>query len=285
MKFIVGTRNQSQSVFVMDKATVRDLSAVLPAVGADLSALAASPALLEQVPGALEAAPVVAQDEIRPALPITVPGKVICLGLNYVEHIREGGYDIPDYPALFMRGNNSLIPADAPMVVPSVSDKLDFEVELMIVIGQGGRHISESDALKHVFGYTVFNDGSVRDYQKKTHQWTPGKNFDQTGAVGPIVVTQDEVAEAAHGLKIESRINGDIMQSADTSDMLWSVPKVIATISEFATLNPGDLIATGTPPGVGQARTPPRFLRPGDLVEAEIEGIGICSNPIIAEVR
>ena len=174
--------------------------------------------------------------------------------------------------------------AGAPLVRPTCSDKLDYEAELMIVVGKGGRHISEADALDHVFGYTVFNDGSVRDYQRKTHQWTPGKNFDNTGAVGPYVVTPDDLPTGAAGLKIESRVGSEILQSSNTGNMIWSVAQTIATISEYTTLEPGDLIAMGTPPGVGHAKKPnPRWLVPGEVVDIEIEGIGICSNPIVDE--
>lgn len=170
------------------------------------------------------------------------------------------------------------------MVRPNCSDRLDYEVELMIIIGKGGRHITEENALDHVFGYTVFNDGSVRDYQRKTHQWTPGKNFDDTGAVGPIVVTPNEVPEGAAGLKIESRVGDEILQSSNTGNMIWSVAQTIATISEYTTLQAGDMIAMGTPPGVGHAKKPnPRWLVPGEVVEVEIEGICICKTPIIDE--
>ena len=183
-----------------------------------------------------------------------------------------------------MRGNNSMIPAGAPMIRPSCSETLDYEAELMVIIGKGGKHIAEEDALDHVFGYTIFNDGSVREYQRKTHQWTPGKNFDATGPVGPIVVTPDELPAGADGLKIESRVGDEILQSATTSDMLWPTARTISTISEFATLEPGDMIAMGTPPGVGHAKKPgPRWLKPGETIEIEIEGIGICANPVVAE--
>lgn len=174
--------------------------------------------------------------------------------------------------------------AGAPLVRPSCSDQLDYEAELMFIIGKGGRHIAEADALDHVFGYTVFNDGSVRDYQRKTHQWTPGKNFDNTGAIGPFVVTPDEVPAGAAGLKIESRVGDEILQSSNTANMIWSVAQTIATISEYTTLEPGDLIAMGTPPGVGHAKKPnPRWLVPGEVVDIEIEGIGVCSSPIVDE--
>ena len=155
----------------------------------------------------------------------------------------------------------------------------------MLIIGRGGRHIYEEDALDHVFGYTVFNDGSVRDFQRKTHQWTPGKNFDQTGAIGPYVVTADSLPKGASGLKIESRVGEEILQSSNTSNMIWGVAQTIAIMSEFTTLEPGDLIALGTPPGVGHAKKPePRWLKPGEVVEIEIEGIGICASPIMDEV-
>ena len=182
-----------------------------------------------------------------------------------------------------MRGLNSMIPAGAPMIRPDCSEQLDYEVELMVIIGKGGKHISEEDAFDHVFGYSVFNDGSVRNYQRKTHQWTPGKNFDATGPVGPHVVTPDELPPGAAGLKIECRVGDEILQSANTSEMLWPVARTIATVSEYATLEPGDMLAMGTPPGVGHARKPQRWLKPGETVEVEIEGIGVCANPIVAE--
>ena len=154
----------------------------------------------------------------------------------------------------------------------------------MVIIGKGGRHIAEENALEHVFGYTVFNDGSVRDYQRKTHQWTPGKNFDNTGAIGPFVVTPDEVPVGASGLKIESRVGTEILQSSNTANMIWGVARSIAIISEYTTLMPGDHIALGTPPGVGHAKKPnPRWLVPGETVEIEIEGIGICASPVLDE--
>ena len=169
------------------------------------------------------------------------------------------------------------------MIRPACSEYLDYEAELMVIIGKGGRHIERGTALDHVFGYTVFNDGSVRDYQRKTHQWTPGKNFDSTGAVGPIVVTPDELPAGASGLKIECRVGAEILQSANTADMMWGVAEAIAIVSEYTTLETGDMIAMGTPPGVGHARTPPRWLRPGETVEVEIERIGVCASPIVDE--
>lgn len=285
MRLLVGQMpGAATAVFAVDGDEAVNLSAVDDAFGHDVSAMAADASLLGRASEMIDSAPRVAVADITPALPVAEPGKVICLGLNYVDHIKEGGYEIPTYPALFMRWARSLMPAGAPMVRPSCSEQLDYEAELMVIIGKGGRHIAESDALGHVFGYTLFNDGSVREYQRKTHQWGAGKNFDDTGAVGPFVVTPDELPEGATGLAISTRVGKDeILQSANTDDMLWSVARTIATVSEFATLEPGDLLAMGTPPGVGHARKPPRWLRPGETVHVEIEGIGICSNPIVAE--
>jgi len=283
MRFMVGSDGGPQSVYLVKGDEAFNLTSAIPAIGADLMALAGDLELQSQISAAALDAPV-AVNSITPALPIAKPGTIICLGLNYVEHIKEGGYDIPDYPALFMRGANSIMAAGAPLVRPTCSDKLDYEAELMVIIGKGGRHISEDAALDHVFGYTVFNDGSVRDYQRKTHQWTPGKNFDNTGAIGPYVVTPDEVPAGAKGLKIESRVGDEILQSSNTENMIWSAAHAIAIISEYTTLEPRDHIALGTPPGVGHAKKPnPRWLKPGEVVDIEIEGIGICSSPIVDE--
>lgn len=283
MKFLVGSSGGADAVFLVNGDNATSLTALFPEITDDLSALIASPERMAQISDGVsgESIPV---SNITPALPVKKPGKFICLGLNYVDHVKEGGYEIPEYPALFMRSTNSIMAAGQPMVRPSCSEQLDYEAELLVIIGTGGRHISQEDALGHVFGYSVFNDGSIREYQRKTHQWTPGKNFDQTGPIGPFVVTPDELPAGAEGLKIESRVGTEILQSATTSDMMWSVAKTIATLSEFTTLEPGDYIAMGTPPGVGHAKKPgPRWLRPGEVIEIEIEGIGICASPVVDE--
>lgn len=259
--------------------------AILGSDFADLRAVLVSPGVAE----AMRRRASLADADWRPlesarfAQPFARPGRIVCLGLNYRDHALEGGYAVPDYPALFLRTATSLLAAGAPIVAPDVSEKLDFEAELLVIVGQGGRRISEADALRHVFGYACFNDASVRDFQRKTHQWTPGKNFDGTGAIGPVVVTADELPGGASGLAIRCRLNGTTVQDANTSDMLVSVPRAIAIISEFMTLEPGDMIAMGTPQGVGHARNPPLWMRPGDVVEVEIERIGILRNPIVAE--
>ena len=218
-----------------------------------------------------------------PRFPLARPGNVYCLGLNYAEHAKEGGHEVPTYPALFIRTRESLIAAGEPILRPKQSERLDYEAELMIVIGKGGRNISEEKALEHVFGYTLFNDVSVRDYQRKSSQWTPGKNFDRTGPVGPVVVTADSLPKGAAGLRISTRLNGKTLQDDNTHNMIFPVAVAIAAISEFATLKPGDLIATGTPQGVGHARKPPLWMKPGDTVEIDIEQLGILANTIVDE--
>ncbi|GAB5374147.1 MAG: hypothetical protein AcusKO_06090 [Acuticoccus sp.] len=284
MRLMVGSAAGTMGVFAVDGDRAINLTAAVPAVGRDLMALIENPALLAEAAAAAKGGDGIAVSRIVPALPVAAPPTIICLGLNYTDHIKEGGYDIPDYPALFMRGRQSIMAAGQPMVRPTCSERLDYEAELMVIIGKGGRHIAEADALDHVFGYTVFNDGSVRDYQRKTHQWTPGKNFDSTGAIGPVVVTPGTVPPGASGLRIESRVGSEILQSSNTANMIWSVAQTIATISQYTTLQPGDHIAMGTPPGVGHAKKPhPRWLRPGEVVEVEIDGIGICASPVVDE--
>jgi 2-keto-4-pentenoate hydratase/2-oxohepta-3-ene-1,7-dioic acid hydratase in catechol pathway len=218
-----------------------------------------------------------------PRFPLERPGNIWCLGLNYAEHAKEGGHEVPTYPSLFMRTRESMIAASQPITRPRESERLDYEAELMIIIGRGGRRISEDKALDHIFGYTLFNDVSVRDYQRKTSQWTPGKNFDRTGPVGPVVVTPDELPKGARGLRIRSRLNGQTVQDDNTDNMIFPVATAIATISTFTTLKPGDLIATGTPQGVGHARKPPLWMKPGDTVEIEIERVGLLVNKIVDE--
>ena len=231
----------------------------------------------------LEGAPRRPMAGLRLLPPIPRPGKVICIGLNYALHAKEGGNAIPDYPAVFMRGPTSLAAHGQPLVRPKVSDKFDFEAELVIVIGKTARHLTEADALSCVAGYTIMNEGSVRDYQRKGAQWTMGKNFESTGGIGPEIVTPDEIPQGPNALRITSRLNGETMQDSNTSDMIFSVPRILAILSEAMTLEPGDVIATGTPSGVGYARKPPVFMKPGDTMEIEIEGLGVLSNPVVAE--
>jgi 2-keto-4-pentenoate hydratase/2-oxohepta-3-ene-1,7-dioic acid hydratase in catechol pathway len=214
---------------------------------------------------------------------IPEPRKFMCLGLNYVDHAAEAAYERPQHPVVFSRVASSFTAHEGPMVLPRCSTQLDYEAELAVVIGRRGRYIPEASALDWVAGYTLFNDGSIRDYQKRTHQWTIGKNFDTTGGLGPELVTPDELPAGATGLRISMRVNGETVQDASTSDMIFGVAMVVAHLSEAMTLEPGDIIAMGTPSGVGAARKPPRFLRVGDLCEVEIESMGVLRNVVTAE--
>lgn len=219
-------------------------------------------------------------DGITFGLPVATPGKIICLGLNYLDHVKEGPYDRPDYPTLFMRGLSSLTAHRQAIVRPLVSDKLDFEAELVAVVGRRAKHVAIEDAHGVIAGYSCFNDGTLRDYQRRTVQWTVGKNFDSTGGFGPFFVTSDELPAGAAGLKIESRLNGEVMQSSNTDNMMFTVADTIALITEAITLEPGDLLVMGTPSGVGYARKPPVFMKAGDTIEIEIEGVGLLVNPV-----
>jgi 2-keto-4-pentenoate hydratase/2-oxohepta-3-ene-1,7-dioic acid hydratase in catechol pathway len=215
--------------------------------------------------------------------PLVRPSKIICLGLNYADHAAEGGFTPPSFPTLFARFPSSLIGHGAPIILPKCSTQLDYEGELVAVIGTGGKHISRDTALKHIAGYSIFNDGSIRDYQMKTPQWTAGKNFDNTGAFGPWFITADELPPGCAGLSLQTRLNGQVMQHATTSDMIFDVAETISLLSSFLTLVAGDVLVMGTPAGIGLARKPPVFMKDGDVVEVEIEKLGVLRNPVVAE--
>jgi 2-keto-4-pentenoate hydratase/2-oxohepta-3-ene-1,7-dioic acid hydratase in catechol pathway len=212
--------------------------------------------------------------------PVSSPGKIICVGLNYRNHAAESGMKLPDYPTLFARFSSSLVAHEVPIIRPSESERLDYEGELVAVIGKTGRRIAKADALEHVAGYSIFNDASIRDFQLRTPQWTMGKNFDGTGAFGPVIVTADELPAGASGLEIETRLNGQVMQRASTDDLIFDVATLVSLISVGITLEPLDLIVTGTPSGVGAVRNPPVFMKAGDVCEVEIERIGVLRNKI-----
>lgn len=211
------------------------------------------------------------------------PGKIICVGLNYAAHAAEAQSDtssVQEYPSLFLRVATTLVGHEQSLVVPKASSNFDFEAEMVAVIGKSGHCISKSNALDYVAGYSVFNEGSVRDYQFKSAQWTSGKNFDASGGFGPDFVTADEVPAAGKGLRIQTRLNGETMQDANTETMIFDVPTLIEIITEVMTLHPGDIIVTGTPEGVGFARKPPVWMKPGDTCEIDLEGVGLLRNPI-----
>jgi len=213
---------------------------------------------------------------------IPEPEKIICIGLNYRSHVLEGGRDVPQQPMIFTRYPSAQVGHMQPMVRPKASDKFDFEGELALVIGRTCRHVAEKDALSVVAGYSCFNDGSIRDWQRHTSQFIPGKNFYRSGAFGPWLVTADEIPDPTR-LTLLTRLNGEEMQRATTDDLLFDIPKLIAYCTTFTELVPGDVIATGTTGGVGFYRKPPVFMKPGDTIEIDISGIGVLRNPIVDE--
>jgi 2-keto-4-pentenoate hydratase/2-oxohepta-3-ene-1,7-dioic acid hydratase in catechol pathway len=238
---------------------------------------------LDRLADLLADAPAFQLSDVTLLPPVTQPQKILCIGLNYRPHATEGGFEAPTYPEVFARFPNCLVAHGAPLVRPTASDWLDYECELAVVIGTGGRHISEENALNHVAGYSCFNDGSIRDYQIKTQQWTMGKVFDGTGGFGPELVTPDELPPGGSGLRIRTILNGTVLQDANTAEMIFSVPQLIAILSEAMTLTPGDVIITGTPDGVGAFQNPRLWLKPGDECTVEIEQVGILTNTVVQE--
>lgn len=237
-------------------------------------------ALYDRIASEGEAA---AESELTFLTPLARSGKIICLGLNYDDHASETGNAKPDFPVIFGRFASNLIGHEAPIVQPKLSHTLDYEAELAAVIGKTACKVSVEQALDHVIGYSAFNDGSIREYQRKTPQWMPGKNFDSTGAFGPWLVSADELPAGGSGLAIETRLNGEVVQQARTDQMIFDVATTISLLSSFVTLEPGDVLMMGTPSGIGAARTPQLWMKPGDVVEVEIEKIGLLRNPVIAE--
>ena len=221
-------------------------------------------------------------DDVTLAPPIVNPGKVFCVGVNYRKHVLEMGRDLPTHPWVFTRSADSFVGHGNAMIRPAVSEQFDFEGELALVIGKTAHRVDADAALDHVAGYCCLNDGSIRDFQRHTAQFTPGKNFWRSGAMGPWLVTADEVGDPAE-LELETRLNGEVMQSAPTSDLIFDIPRLIEYCSTFARLEPGDVIATGTPGGVGAARKPPVWLRAGDTIEISISRVGTLVNTVADE--
>src|SRR5437763_4735060 len=221
--------------------------------------------------------------DLRYGLPVAAPGKVICLGLNYLEHVKEGAQrdNVPKFPTIFMRGRTSLVPHGQAIMRPKASETLDYEAELIFIVGKRAKHLTKDNAYSCIAGYSCGNEGSVREFQRKTSQWDMGKNFDRTGGFGPWMVTPDELPAGAKGLKIESRLNGQVMQSDNTDNMMFPIAETIAYVTQGITLEPGDIVFTGTPSGVGFARKPnPVWMKQGDTCEIDIEGVGVLANPI-----
>ena len=217
--------------------------------------------------------------------PIPNPNKIICVGLNYSDHAAEAGLTPPDFPIFFLRVPGSVVGHGQKIIRPKASKHFDYEAEMVAVIGRRGRNIPKSKALDHVAGYSVANEGSIRDYQMRGPQWTLGKNFDKTGAWGPDFVTADELPKGGKGLKIETRLNGKTLQSSSTFNMIFDTKTLVSVASSVMTLEPGDIILTGTPHGVGFVRKPSIFMKAGDVCVIEIEGIGLLRNPVGAEKR
>lgn len=224
--------------------------------------------------------PTIAIDDIEYQILISRPGKVICVGRNYAAHAAEGGSETPTFPEIFFRGATSLVAHQGDIVRPKCSEMLDFEGEIALVIGKSCRHATEANALDFIAGYTLFNEATIRNYQKFSSQWTIGKNFDNTGAFGPELVTSDELPGGIVGMNLMTRLNGELMQDGQTDDLVFPVRALIAILSECMTLEPGDVVVTGTPAGVGYARKPPVWMKPGDTVEIEVPGIGKLVNTI-----
>jgi len=269
-------------VLTADGAGVVDLH------GTDASLPTEMIALLEEGNTALDKARAAAAsgsaiplDSVKLLAPILRPGKIICIGLNYRDHAGETGAAIPEFPTVFAKWANVIVAPGDPIVLPRNTEQIDYEAEFVFVIGKRGRDIPEADALDYVVGYAPFNDVSARDFQNRTSQWTMGKTFDGFGPFGPSITTADEIADP-HNLDISLEINGEVLQHSNTRELIFNVPQLIADLSSVMTLEPGDIVSTGTPSGVGVARDPKRWLRPGDVVSVTIEGLGTLTNPVVA---
>lgn len=286
MRLVHFKRGRDTAVGVRGEAGLVDLARAAPGLPGDpVGLLTAGRSALAKAERAAARPPAdaVVKGRVTVLPPVAAPGKIICVGLNYGDHAAEAGLKPPDYPVLFMRTPASFVGHRQALIRPRASRHFDYEAELVAVIGKAGRRIPKSRALDHIAGYTIANEGSIRDYQMRTSQWTVGKNFDASGSMGPELVTPDELPRGAKGLKIETRLNGKVLQSSSTSEMIFDVATLIKEASAVFTLQPGDVFVTGTPAGVGFVRKPPIFMKPGDVCEIEIERIGVLSNPVKAE--
>tara|TARA_Y100000588_G_scaffold106022_1_gene115962 strand:- start:49 stop:903 length:855 start_codon:yes stop_codon:yes gene_type:complete len=281
MKLVTFTRSGKQSYGFVDNEKITDIGQTLASTHPDLKSLIGDD-YAKLISSSADTAPRVALSEVQLLPPITNPEKIICVGLNYESHRKETGRPEVEFPTLFTRFANSQIGDGEAMWQPAESTSFDYEGELAVIIGSGGWKIPEDKALEHVAGYSCYNDGSVRDWQRHTSQFTPGKNFRHTGPFGPWLVTTDEIPDPST-LTLTTRLNGEVMQHATTDLLIFTIPVLINYISRFTRLEPGDVIVSGTPGGVGFKRDPQVFMKPGDVVEVEISKIGILKNPIEAE--
>ncbi len=283
MKLISFLHHNTPSYGIVQGDDVLNLTPLLGAQAPDLKSLIAHN-MLDQAAKALAShKPDLKFADLHLLPVITNPNKIVCVGLNYADHVRETGRELTESPALFLRVSESQIGHGQNIVRPPESHRLDYEGEIAVVIGKGGRRISEADSWSHIAGYSCYNDGSIRDWQVSTTQWTAGKNFWRTGGFGPWMVTADEI-KPDQKMTLITRLNGQELQRATTDMMIHSIPRQIAYISTFIPLEPGDVIVTGTPGGVGNKRTPQVFMKPGDVVEIEVDAVGILRNGIVDDV-
>lgn len=281
MRFVRYAENGTEGLAIVTDAGARGLTVKDAAYPGSLYSLIVQGGdALSNAAKVLESGNDVDLDTVDYLPPITEASKFICVGLNYRAHTAEGPFEQPDYPTLFARFASSLVGHGAPILRPAVSEQLDYEGELVAVIGKRAKDVTQDEALDYVVGYSVFNDGSIRDFQRRTPQWTAGKNFDGTGAFGPDFVTADALPKGCKGLKLQTRLNGQVVQEAPIDDMVFPVDELVSLCSQFMTLEPGDVIITGTPSGVGHARRPQLWMKDGDTVEVEVENVGILRNPI-----
>ena len=285
MKIVAFDRKDGAGLGLVEGDQVIDLSAVDPQAPRELGALLRGAGVGALAAIASRAGPAhrIPLSSLAYRMPVETPGKIICLGLNYLEHVAEGGYKPQGYPTLFMRCMTSLAPHNAPLERPQASIQFDYEAELVAIIGKKARHLTKENALECVAGYSVFNDGSIREYQRHTVQWTMGKNFDRSGSFGPLFVSSDELPPGAAGLSIECRLNGQSVQKDNTANMSYNVLDTLVYVTEGITLEPGDLLVMGTPSGVGHGRKPQLWMKAGDVCEVEIEKVGLLSNKIVDE--
>jgi 2-keto-4-pentenoate hydratase/2-oxohepta-3-ene-1,7-dioic acid hydratase in catechol pathway len=289
MKIVNFQTNNGIRMGVVDGATVIDVQAVDASLPNELGAFLRANGDMKALAETAKKAPASARlplAGLKLAMPVANPGKIICLGLNYLDHVKEGNYkdNIPKYQSIFFRVLTSMAAHGQPLIRPKTSIQFDYEAELIVIIGKRAKHLTLENAADCVAGYSCGMEGSIREYQRHSSQWGMGKNFDQTGSVGPWMVTADELPRGAKGLKIESRLNGNMMQSSNTDSFMFPVAESLVYLTEGMTLEPGDILFTGTPSGVGHARKPePVWMKAGDTIEVEIEKVGTLSNPIADE--
>jgi acylpyruvate hydrolase len=289
MKIVGFEQDKQLHLGVVAGDQVIDLQAVDPKIPADLCVvLAQTGGDLTPLADAAKNAPASAHRPLAGltyGLPVAKPGKIVCLGLNYLEHAKEGGHQKPTAPSVFFRCTTSLVPHNQPIIRPLASETLDYECELALVVGKTAKHLTMENAYSCIAGYSCFNDGSIRQFQRRTAQWDMGKNFDRTGGFGPWFVSADELPAGAIGLKIQTRLNGQVLQSDNTENMIFPVAETLVDLTQAMTLQPGDVVVMGTPSGVGHARKPQLWMKHGDVCEVEIEGIGTLVNPIEDEKK